>query len=236
MTTETREKTIAAPTLDHIEAWVFDLDNTLYPASCDLFVQINERMGRFISDFLGVDRGEARRVQKDYFHTYGTTLRGLMENHGMAPELFLDYVHDIDHSPVPASPTLKAALGGLAGPKYVYTNASLGHAERVMARLGVTHLFEDIFHIASADYVPKPEPGAYDRMVSQFGLAPERAILADDIKRNLAPAAALGMTTLWVSSDSEYASMGEAGPHIHYTTEDLADWLAAIAEARGQVN
>lgn len=232
MTTESREHTIAAPTLDHIEAWVFDLDNTLYPASCNLFVQIDERMGRFISDFLGVDRGEARRVQKDYFRTYGTTLRGLMENHGMAPDRFLDYVHDIDHSPVPANPTLKAALDGLSGPKYVYTNASLGHAERVMARLGVTHQFEAIFHIASADYVPKPEPGACERMVRQFGIAPERAILADDIARNLAPAAALGMTTLWVSSHGEDAGMGEPGPHIHHVAEDLADWLAAVAEAR----
>ncbi|MEE8443736.1 MAG: pyrimidine 5'-nucleotidase [Alphaproteobacteria bacterium] len=236
MTTETREKTIAAPTLEHIEAWVFDLDNTLYPASCNLFGQIDERMGRFISDFLGIDRGEARRVRKDYLHAYGTTLRGLMENHGMAPDVFLDYVHDIDHSPVPESPTLKAALDGLAGPKYVYTNASLGHAESVMARLGVTHLFEDIFHIASADYVPKPEPGAYDRMVSQFGLVPQRAILADDMARNLAPAAALGMTTLWVSSHGEDARIGEPDPHIHHVAEDLADWLAAVAEARGRLD
>ncbi len=223
-----------APALEHIEAWVFDLDNTLYPASCNLFAQIDRRMGTFISEFLGVDRAAARRVQKSFFRKYGTTMRGLMTEHGLDPEVFLDYVHRIDHSPVQPDPALDHALTRLDGPKYVFTNGSREHAEKVIARLGVGHHFERIFDIAAAGYLPKPNPDSYARLVRATGLRPERAVLVDDIPKNLEPAAALGMTTVWMRSQTEYAEVGDKdGDFIDHVADELAGWLGAVIDARG---
>jgi len=224
---------VEAPALAHVETWLFDLDNTLYPSTCDLFVQIDRRMGEFISDFLGVDRDEARRVQKSYFHAYGTTMRGLMSEYGVDPEVFLDYVHRIDHSPIPPDPALEAALGRLAGTKVVFTNASAWHADRVMARLGIGHHFAAVFDIAAADYLPKPHRASYERVLSETGARPESTALIDDIPKNLEPAAALGMTTVWLRSDTEYARVGDSsGPHIHHVADDLTGWLEGVAAAR----
>ncbi len=223
------------PALDHVETWLFDLDNTLYPASCNLFAQIDERMGAFISDFLGVDRVEARLVQKSYFREYGTTMRGLMMEHGLDPDIFLDYVHEIDHSPVPRDHALDAVLGRLEGPKHVFTNASTRHAEKVIARLGIGHHFESIFDIAAADYLPKPHPDTYDRLVRVAGLTPESCALVDDIPKNLEPAAALGMTTIWMRTESEYAEIGDRnGAYVHHVADELAGWLDSVVRARAR--
>jgi putative hydrolase of the HAD superfamily len=128
---------MSAPGFHHVETWIFDLDNTLYPASCRLFDQIDVRMGEFISNLFEVDKVEARRIQKDYFYKYGTTLRGLMEEHKIDPDAFLDYVHDIDHTPIPANAKLAAHLEELPGRKLVFTNGTVRHAENVMHRIGV---------------------------------------------------------------------------------------------------
>ncbi len=208
-----------------VETWIFDLDNTLYPASCNLFAQVDARMSAFIQDLLSLGPGEARRIQKGYFREHGTTLRGLMDHHQVEPEAFLAYVHDIDFSVVPAAPGLEAALARLAGRKLVFTNATVPYAEQVLARLGIARHIEAIFDIVAADYRPKPEPESYHRLIAEHGIDPRRAVLVEDIARNLAPAAALGMTTVWVPNATDWSRDGAEDGHVHHVVEDLAAWL-----------
>ena len=217
--------------MNHIDCWIFDLDNTLYPASCNLFDQVDRRIGEFIAELLQVDAVEAKRLQKHYFREYGTTLRGLMDHHGIAPAGFLDYVHAIDVSPVPPSPALDAALAALDGRKLIFTNGSVAHAERVMARLGVTGHFGGVFDIVAANYQPKPHPATYAAMVERHGVDPRAAAMFEDLPRNLVPAAALGMTTVLVRTDSEWAA-DDHGDHVHHVTDDLVAWLEDAARRR----
>lgn len=219
---------------DHVECWVFDLDNTLYPASCNLFAQVDRRIGEFIASYLKVDAEEARRLQKAYFHEYGTTLRGLMTRHGITPGEFLDFVHAIDLAPVPPSPALDRALGRLGGRKIIYTNGSVRHAERVMERIGVARHFHGVFDIVAADYQPKPDPAGYARLLERHRIDPRAAIMIEDLPRNLAPAAALGMTTVLVRTASDWAQDGADGDYIHHVTDDLVAWLEAVAAATRQ--
>jgi putative hydrolase of the HAD superfamily len=221
---------------DHIDTWVFDLDNTLYPASCRLFDQIDVKMGEFVSRLLGVPFAEAKAYQKSLFYKYGTTLRGLMVEHGVAPDGFLDYVHDIDHSPVPASPVLDEALHGLPGRKLIFTNGTVGHAEKVLARLGVTHHFGDIFDIVHSDFIPKPAMDPYLKFVAETAIRPETSAMFEDIARNLEAPHQLGMTTvLVIAPENREAhhlnreSGGIAQSHIHHVTDDLPSFLADLA-------
>jgi len=207
------------------DVWVFDLDNTLYPRDCDLFRQIDVRMKSFIAELLGIDTDAAHRIQKQYFRTHGTTLRGLMDHHGLAPEAFLDYVHDIDVTPVPPNPALDAALGRLPGRKIIFTNGSARHAENVAGRLGVRHHFDGVFDIIAADYRPKPDRSAYDAMCRIHRVDPTRAAMIEDIARNLEPAHAMGMTTVWLRSSHDHSMLGADGPHVHHVIDDLVDWL-----------
>lgn len=221
----------AAPRPDgfrHVEVWVFDLDNTLYPARHNLFAQIDRRMGEFIADFLGIDAAEAKRLQKDYYYRHGTTLRGLMLEHGVAPAAFLDYVHEIDLSPIPKDLRLERALARLPGRKVIFTNADRGHAERVTRHLGIEQHFDAVFDIADSDYLPKPERRAYRLLVERLAIAPERALMIEDIARNLEPAAELGMTTALVPNPHHWAKAGFDAAHVHHLVDDLADWLTAI--------
>ncbi len=214
------------------ETWVFDLDNTLYPATVNLFGQIDVKMRDYIAAFLGVDVDQAYALQKQYFRDYGTSLRGLMHLHGMDPVPFLDHVHDIDVQVLGASPALEAALARLPGRKLVFTNASVGHAERVMDRLGISHHFDAVFDIVEAEYLPKPEPAGYRVLVERHGLDATRTVMVEDMARNLAPAAALGMTTAWVRSDSEHGSVGADEGYVHHVVDDLVEWLNAILDDR----
>ena len=218
--------------LAHVAVWIFDLDNTLYPASCRLFDQVDRRIGQFIAERFALDSESARVLQKRYFRDYGTTLRGLMTEHGVNPSQFLDYVHEIDHSPVPPSPALAAALGRLAGRKLVFTNGSRSHADRVMARLGVAGHFEAVFDIADAGFAPKPDPASYQALLAHHAIAPASAAMIDDIARNLEPAAALGMTTVWLMTDGDDGHSGDAA-HVHYRAADLVAFLEAVLVARG---
>jgi putative hydrolase of the HAD superfamily len=220
--------------LDAIETWIFDLDNTLYPVSCRLFAQIEARMNRFISERLGLALEEAQALRKAYFREYGTTLRGLMITEAVDPEEFLLYVHEIDLTSLAPDPALDGALSALKGRKIIHTNASARHAENVLARLGVARHFSAILDIAAADYEPKPAPGGYRELVRRHGVAPERALMIEDIAKNLAPAAALGMTTVWLRSALDWASEGAEGDHVHHVIEDLGTFLAFAAspEAR----
>lgn len=211
-----------------IDTWIFDLDNTLYPARCDLFAQVDRRIGEFIARYLEVSPEEARRLQKEYWRAHGTSLRGMMLRHGCPPDEFLDYVHDIDVSPVPQSAALDAALARLPGRKLVFTNGTVPHAERVMERLGVRRHFEGVFDIVASDYVPKPEIGVYRRFVELHAIEPTRAIMLDDMAHNLLPAHQLGMQTVWVRTEDSVARLEQAGgdtAHIHHQAEDVVEWL-----------
>jgi putative hydrolase of the HAD superfamily len=213
--------------LDEIETWIFDLDNTLYPLSCNLFGQVEERMAAFIMDELDVNYDEAHRVRRDFFTRHGTTLRGLMVDYGVEPARFLDYVHEIDLSGVPSDPALVAAIGRLPGRKLVFTNATTRHAERVMARIGLSSQIEAIHDIVASDYLPKPHPNAYAALLKDLRVVPQTALFAEDMARNLEPAAALGMTTAWIKSPLDWARIGADQPYVHHIVDDLAAWLAA---------
>lgn len=213
--------------LAHCDVWVFDLDNTLYPAACNLFAQVDVLIGRFVQELLKVDEAEARRIQKQYFREHGTTLFGLMRNHAVDPAAFLEYVHAIDVTPVDPSPQLDAALARLPGRKLIFTNGSVRHAENVMNRLGVGHHFEGVFDIVAAEYLPKPNPETYRSLLRRHGVDPRAAAMFEDLPGNLKPAAALGMTTVLVKTDSEWAQDGADGDHIHHVTDDLIAWLEA---------
>ena len=216
-------------TLRHAETWIFDLDNTLYPASCNLFAQVDKHIGEFIADLLNVEAAEAYEIQKRYFRDYGTSLRGLMIHHDVDPRLFLDFVHTIDVTPVQPSPALELALGRLPGRKIVFTNGSAKHAENVMARLGVSHRFEAIFDIVAADYFPKPEPFIYDLLVRRHWIDPTRAVMVEDLAKNLLPAHEMGMTTVLVRHAAEWAQDGADAVHVHHATDDLVAWLGEVA-------
>lgn len=209
--------------------WVFDLDNTLYPARCNLFVQVDRRIQEFIMNLFGAGPEEARRIQKSFFHEYGTTLSGLMLNHGVDPAEYLHYVHDIDVSPVEPNPVLCDLLERLPGRKLVYTNGSVPHADRVLERLGVARHFSGVFDIVAAGYVPKPEASAFDAFVKLHEIEPRTAVMVEDIARNLVPAHALGMTTVWIRSDHHWSGGSETDPHIHHVIDDLVEWLTGIA-------
>ena len=214
------------------EVWLFDLDNTLYPAESNLFDQIRSRMNAFIVENFQVDSDEAAAIRHKYFREHGTTLAGLMANHGTDPDTFLKYVHDIDFSAVQPNPALDAVLSRLPGRKIVFTNADTGHADKVMARLGVAHHFEAVFDIADADYLPKPNPLPYERIVDHYGVTARGAVMLDDMARNLAPAAAMGMTTVWVRTGYEWSGAGQDDhAHVHHATDDLTGWLEGVAPA-----
>ena len=214
--------------LRHIDCWIFDLDNSLYPASCNLFELIDVRMGEFIQKLLGVDPVEARRVQKLYFHEHGTTLAGLMAAEGVDPHEFLDFVHDIDLARISADPDVVNAIDRLPGRKFVFTNGDERYASRVLERLGLANAFDGMHDIHAMGYVPKPNPAAYSAMCERHDIDPARALFVEDMARNLAPAKALGMTTVWVDNGSERGSHDADDAFIDYRTHDIGVWLNGI--------
>ncbi len=211
--------------IETTETWVFDLDNTLYPASSRLFDQVDRKITEFIMGALEMEWDKARKIQKDFFRQYGTSMRGMMTVYNTPPEDYLDYVHDIDLSPVPASPELDKALAQLPGRKVIFTNGSAKHAENVTNKIGISHHFDGIFDIVASDYTPKPDKGVYEKMIATFGINPKTSVMVEDMARNLVPAHDLGMTTVWVRTDSDWAKEGSIGEHIHHAVDDLAIWL-----------
>lgn len=208
--------------------WVFDLDNTLYPASCDLFSAISRRIGQFIAERFGLSADDAREMQRRLYRTHGTTLRGLMVEHDIDPVPFLEFVHDVDMTPIPPSPDLDRALGALPGRKVVFTNGSRRHAERVLARLGVARRIDGVFDIVDAGYRPKPDPDPYRVLIERHGIDPACAVMVEDIARNLVPAHALGMTTVWVRCGGPPDQETGTGSHIDVTIDELVPWLSGL--------
>jgi putative hydrolase of the HAD superfamily len=216
--------------LAEIDSWVFDLDNTLYPASANLFAQIDVRIKAFIADALKMDLDQAFALQKKYYREYGTSLRGLMLNHGVPPDDFLDYVHDIDHSVLAPNPALETALGRLPGRKLVYTNGSTYHAEQTLIRLGIAAHFSEIFDIRASGYIPKPDPDAYADFVAKHVIAPKRTVMFEDLPCNLKPAVDLGVTGVWVRHPETQLFENEDTSHCHFVTDDLTAWLTDAAK------
>jgi putative hydrolase of the HAD superfamily len=216
--------------LSHIRNWIFDLDNTLYPASADLFGLIDARMTGFIQDLLGLEWTEARALQKDYFHNHGTTLSGLMSEHDIDPNRFLAYVHDIEMDVLSEDRRLVEAIARLPGRKLIFTNGDADYARRVLARLGMAESFEAIHDIHACAYEPKPQPIAYQRMAEAFGIEPAESLFVEDMARNLKPAKAIGMTTVWVNNGSEQGRGHDDRAYVDYEITDLGAWLHEIME------
>ncbi len=216
----------------HIDTWVFDLDNTLYPSDSDLWPKIDARITLFLGHIFGLDGMSARALQKYYYQRYGTTLRGLMQEHDVSAEDYLAFTHDIDRSSLEPNHSLAAALAALPGRKLILTNGSRDHALRTAAALGVDAMFEDIFDIVAADFAPKPEPAAYQRFFDRHDVDPERAIMFEDIARNLVIPHQRGMTTALVVPKPGQKDHREAfeitettPPHVDFVTSDLKSFL-----------
>lgn len=220
-----------APEFSHVRDWIFDLDNCLYPASAGLFDLIDEKMGAYIQRLLDCDPGEARRVQKQHFHEHGTTLAGLMREHGVDPHHFLEEVHAISLDRLGPNARLAAALARLPGRRFVFTNGDEAYARRVLEAIGVHAQFDDLHDIHASGYRPKPQPHGYQRMCERFGIDPAKALFVEDMAQNLKPAKALGMTTVWVDNGSERGSHGAEPDFIDHRIEDVADWLESILES-----
>ena len=209
--------------LAHIETWLFDLDNTLYPAECEYMALIEGRMTDFVARETGLPRDEARALQKKYYHEHGTTLAGLMAHHGMAPKAFLDEVHDVSMDRLIPDAALRLAIQALPGRRLIFTNGSLGHAERVLGHLGLDDLFEDVFAIETADYLPKPAMATFEKIVSRHALTSPLTAFFEDSEKNLAPAAVLGMTTVLVGAHAAAST----ADFVHHRTNDLAGFLTS---------
>jgi putative hydrolase of the HAD superfamily len=217
------------PRLAHVRNWIFDLDNTLYPARANLFARIDQRMTAYIGRLLGVPEAEAHRIQKQYFLDHGTTLAGLMTEHEVDPHEFLAYVHDIEMDVLDEDAPLAAAIARLPGRKLVFTNGDAPYALKVLERLGLGGSFEAVHDIHAMDLKPKPAASAYAGLCAAFDLDPAESLFADDMARNLRPAKAIGMTTVWVNNGSEQAVDPERD-HIDFTTDDMTAWLTHILE------
>jgi len=218
-----------------IDAWLFDLDNTLYPRHVDLFTQVDRRIAAYVEQLLSLSPEAADELRRDYYRRYGATLRGLMVEHQIDPDSFLEYVHDIDHSAVQPNPALAAAIAKLPGRRFIFTNGSRGHAEKVATRLGLLDHFDDIFDIVRTDHMPKPNPETYRHVIDATGIAPMRTAMVEDLIRNLLMPVRLGMTTVLVVPPGtrevfhdEWEFEGEHGERIDYVTDDLAGFLDSV--------
>lgn len=231
----------AARGFGHVDTWVFDLDNTLYPHEARVWPQVDDRITVYIAGLFGLDGLSARALQKYFYHRYGTTLRALIDEYGVDPYDFLDFVHDIDHSDILVNEALGRGIERLPGRRLILTNGSRKHAENVAKKLGILDHFEDVFDIAAADFVPKPERRAYERFLDRHGVDPTRSAMFEDIAKNLVVPHDLGMTTVLVTPRTidpfreRFEQEAVEAPHIDYITNDLADFLDDRVGAHSQV-
>jgi putative hydrolase of the HAD superfamily len=208
--------------LRHVETWLFDLDNTLYPLESGLGLMVSARITDFVAELTGLPRAEAHALQKRYLAEHGTTLRGLMTHHGVDPHVYHARMHDLPLECLARDDALKAALTRLPGRRLIFTNADATHAQRVVKRLGLGGLFDDVFHIGSASFAPKPSKESFDAIVAAHAIDCQSAAFFDDIEHNLAPAAALSMTTVLVGAHAAAST----APFVDYRTDRLAPFLA----------
>jgi len=221
-----------------VDTWVFDLDNTLYPHHVNLWQQVDARIGEFVSAWLKVSREEARRIQKDYYRRFGTTMRGMMTLHGVRADDYLSYVHQIDHSPLEPNPAMGAAITKLTGRKLILTNGSVDHVDKVLERLGLAAHFDGVFDIIAAELEPKPAPQTYQRFLKLHDVNPAKAAMFEDLARNLVIPHQLGMTTVLVVPDGseevvreDWELEGRGAAHVDHVTDDLTGFLEKLAKS-----
>jgi putative hydrolase of the HAD superfamily len=218
--------------LSNTAAWLFDLDNTLYSPHSDVFPQIHKRMSLFIMQRFGMNEAQAAKRREDYFYTYGTTMRGLMVEHQVDPQEFMDFVHDVGLDAIGPDPRWNQVLRNLPGRKIIFTNADGRHARRILEHLGIATEFPDIFDIAAGDYACKPDEAPYRTLLLKYGLKGNECWMIDDMERNLEPAAKLGMRTVWFRHDADWQrhkpKEAHHYPHCHYVTDDLISFMEKL--------
>ncbi len=208
--------------------WIFDLDNTLYSGKTKVFEQVDKKMSKYISDKLSISLEEAKKIQKNYFYEYNTTLNGLIKNHKIDPGEFLDFVHDINIDFLQKDPTLGKEIEKLEGKKIIFTNGSRKHAINVTKQIGIDQLFDDIFDIVEAEFIPKPSIEPYKKLVKKHKIDPKLCVLVEDIARNLKPAYEMGMKTVWIKNNEPWASKFADSDFVNYKTSSLPEFLKKI--------
>jgi len=214
--------------LQPIKFWIFDLDNTLYSGNTKVFEQVDKKMTEYISKKLKVDKEEAKKIQKNYFHEYNTTLNGMIKNHKINAHEFLEFVHDINIDFLQKDPELAKEIERLDGIKIIFTNGSRKHALNVTKRLGIDQLFDDIFDIVDCNFIPKPLIEPYKKLVEKHKIDPKLCVLVEDIARNLKPAYEMGMKTVWIENNEPWASKFANSSFVNYRTNNLSEFLKKI--------
>jgi len=218
--------------LNKIKYWLFDLDNTLYSGDTKVFDQVDKKMSKFISEKLNVSIEEAKKIQKSYFHEYNTTLNGMIKNHKIDADEFLEFVHNVDLSFLKEDKPLKYEIAKLIGKKIIFTNGSKAHAANVTKRIGIDKLFDGVFDIVESNFIPKPSIEPYKKIIENYKIEPQYCIFFEDIARNLKPAHELGMKTVWIKNDEPWAAKFSDADFINYKTNNLAKFLKEINELR----
>jgi putative hydrolase of the HAD superfamily len=218
--------------LTKIKYWIFDLDNTLYSGDTKVFDQVDKKMSKFISEKLKVGMEEAKKIQKSYFHEYNTTLNGMIKNHKIDADEFLEFVHDVNLDFLKPNKALENEITKLDGKKIIFTNGSKAHVANVTKRIGIDKLFDGVFDIVESDFIPKPSIEPYKKIIEHYKIEPQYCIFFEDIARNLKPAHELGMKTVWIKNDEPWAAKFSDSNFINYKTEDLAKFLKEINELR----
>ena len=215
-----------------IKYWIFDLDNTLYSGDTKVFDQVDKKMSKYISDKLNVSIEEAKKIQKNYFYEYNTTLNGMIKNHKIDPGEFLEFVHDINIDFLQKDPGLAEEIEKLEGKKIIFTNGSRKHAMNITRRIGIDQYFDDIFDIVNANFIPKPAMEPYKKLVEKHKIDPKLCVLVEDIARNLKPAYEMGMKTIWIENNEPWAKKFSDGDFINYKTNNLSEFLKKINLAK----
>ncbi len=214
--------------LKSIKYWIFDLDNTLYSGKTKVFEQVDKKMSKYISDKLNISIGEARKIQKNYFHEYNTTLNGMIKNHKINANEFLDFVHDINIDFLKKDKKLADELEKLEGKKIIFTNGSRKHALNVTSKIGINQYFDGIFDIVDSDFIPKPSMEPYKKLVEKHKIDPKLSVLVEDIARNLKPAYEMGMKTIWIENNEPWAKKFSDANFVNYKTNNLSEFLKKI--------
>ena len=218
--------------LNKIKCWIFDLDNTLYSGQTKVFDQVDKKMSSFISNKLNVSLEEAKKIQKEYFHKYSTTLSGMMKNHKINAMEFLEFVHDVNLDFLEKNKDLEKEIAQIVGKKIIFTNGSRAHAENVTKRIGINKLFDGIFDIVESNFIPKPSIEAYKILIEKYKIEPQYCIFIEDIARNLKPAHELGMKTVWIKNDEPWAAEFSNENFVNYRIENLTNFLKEYNELR----
>ena len=218
--------------LKEIKYWLFDLDNTLYSGNTKVFDQVDKKMSQFISEKLKVSIDEAKKIQKNYFHEYNTTLNGMIKNHEIDADEFLEFVHDVNLDFLKPDKLLEREIANLLGKKFIFTNGSKAHAANVTKRIGIDKLFDGVFDIVDSDFIPKPSIEPYKKIIEKYKIEPQYCIFIEDIARNLKPAHELGMKTVWIENDEPWAAKFSDADFINYKTNNLANFLRGVNEIR----